>query len=356
MGMPDWWTTRRLGLFVHANAATVPAWAPVGQYAVDVGIQAGTDLAEPAYVTFAAAESHGEQPPDVGEDTTAAVLTITLDALTADSASFTIAANEPVTLLECRLTVDGVKGSWEPCDGGTVTYSDLLPGAYQMAARATDEADNVATYVKSFVIDPETTLVAGPAEGAFVLNHDVAFTLDSNAVGAAYDVTVNGEPRARCATTACSVSGLRTGTNVIGFAAVTDVSADPTPVLTKVVVPRGVRSLNRSAGWTFKRDKQSLFTTFALTRKQGKSFFGWAPSIKRIAIVVTKAPGSGKVHVYLGDRRLTKKPIGLSAPRVKNGKIILVKTFKTPRKGAVRVVTATSGKPVRIEGIGTSRR
>lgn len=31
--MPDWWTTRRLGLFVHATAATVPAWAPVGQYA-----------------------------------------------------------------------------------------------------------------------------------------------------------------------------------------------------------------------------------------------------------------------------------------------------------------------------------
>ena len=33
MGMPDWWSTRRLGLFVHATAATVPAWAPIGQYA-----------------------------------------------------------------------------------------------------------------------------------------------------------------------------------------------------------------------------------------------------------------------------------------------------------------------------------
>lgn len=31
--MPDWWTMRRLGMFVHTNVATVPAWAPIGQYA-----------------------------------------------------------------------------------------------------------------------------------------------------------------------------------------------------------------------------------------------------------------------------------------------------------------------------------
>jgi alpha-L-fucosidase len=33
MEMPAWWGERRLGLFVHANLATVPAWAPIGQYA-----------------------------------------------------------------------------------------------------------------------------------------------------------------------------------------------------------------------------------------------------------------------------------------------------------------------------------
>ncbi|MGI9644709.1 MAG: alpha-L-fucosidase [Ilumatobacteraceae bacterium] len=33
MGVPRWWEERRYGLFVHANVATVPAWAPVGQYA-----------------------------------------------------------------------------------------------------------------------------------------------------------------------------------------------------------------------------------------------------------------------------------------------------------------------------------
>lgn len=33
MVAPSWWTQRRFGLLVHANLATVPAWAPIGQYA-----------------------------------------------------------------------------------------------------------------------------------------------------------------------------------------------------------------------------------------------------------------------------------------------------------------------------------
>jgi alpha-L-fucosidase len=33
MGVPDWWTQRRFGLLVHGNIASVPAWAPIGQYA-----------------------------------------------------------------------------------------------------------------------------------------------------------------------------------------------------------------------------------------------------------------------------------------------------------------------------------
>jgi len=33
MVAPNWWRQRRFGLFVHANLATVPAWAPIGQYA-----------------------------------------------------------------------------------------------------------------------------------------------------------------------------------------------------------------------------------------------------------------------------------------------------------------------------------
>ncbi len=329
--------------------------APVGQYGVDAGIQTGTDLADPQYVSYAAPDSHGEQPPDAGEDTTAAVVTITIDGLATDYASFSFVANEPSVTFECRLTENGVKGVWEACDSGAITYSGLVPGVYQFAVRCTDAADNVATYVKSFVIDPDTLLVAGPDEKAFVLDHDVAFTLDSTASDAAYDVVVNGVSQPRCDSGECLVSGLKRGVNTISFAAVTDVSADPQPFVRAVVVPRGVLNLNRSAGWRVKRDPDSLFTRFAVTRLKGKSFYGFAPTIKRVALAVTKAPGSGKVDVYLGGRKLTAKPISLAGPRVKNAVIIPIKTFAVPKRGSVRVVVVSSGKAVRIEGIGFSR-
>ena len=32
MGAPHWWTQRRFGLMIQANLATVPAWAPIGEY------------------------------------------------------------------------------------------------------------------------------------------------------------------------------------------------------------------------------------------------------------------------------------------------------------------------------------
>ncbi len=84
--------------------------APVGAYGIDVGIEDGVDLADLVVVSFAAPASHGSKPPDVGEDTTAPVVTIALDALTADSASFTVTANEANVSFECRLTTDGVPG------------------------------------------------------------------------------------------------------------------------------------------------------------------------------------------------------------------------------------------------------
>ncbi len=44
--MPGWWQQRRYGLFVHANLATVPAWAPIGQYSDWYRSHLGDDVAD----------------------------------------------------------------------------------------------------------------------------------------------------------------------------------------------------------------------------------------------------------------------------------------------------------------------
>ena len=46
MGMPTWWDERRLGLFVHASLATVPAWSPIGEYAEWYRSHLGDDVAD----------------------------------------------------------------------------------------------------------------------------------------------------------------------------------------------------------------------------------------------------------------------------------------------------------------------
>ncbi len=46
MTMPTWWSERRFGLFVHATAATVPAWAPIGEYAEWYRSHLGEDVAD----------------------------------------------------------------------------------------------------------------------------------------------------------------------------------------------------------------------------------------------------------------------------------------------------------------------
>jgi hypothetical protein len=138
--------------------------APVGQYGIDVGIQGGTDLAETAYVSFAAPDAHGQEPPDTGEDTTPPVVMITIDAITSDSASFSFVANEDGATLETLLAVDGVKGVWEDAAAGTKTYTGLEPGDYVFYVKATDLDGNAATYIKKFTI-AQPTIVNAKLEG-----------------------------------------------------------------------------------------------------------------------------------------------------------------------------------------------
>ena len=148
--------------------ATVAEGAPVGSYALGVGLTGGNTLAPFSVVVFAP-EAHGEQPPDAGDDTTAPVLTVTPVGDLTSTASFTLTANEDTAVFECMLTTNGTAGTWEACTSPK-TYSDLPPASYAFSARATDEALNV-----SAVFTTPTWTVDPPAA------KDTDFTGDGNA-------------------------------------------------------------------------------------------------------------------------------------------------------------------------------
>ena len=73
--------------------ATVRDGAPVGNYAFTIDLE-GSNTLGPVLVAFEAPESHGQQPPEAGDDTTAPVATITVVGDLGASASFTLASNE----------------------------------------------------------------------------------------------------------------------------------------------------------------------------------------------------------------------------------------------------------------------
>ena len=285
---------------------------------------------------------------------------ITIDALTADSASFSFTSSEVGVTFQCQLSIDGVKGAWEECDSGTKTYSGLEPASYVFYVKGTDPAGNAATYIKKFVIAapvaPETVITDGPADLSWLLAKNATFTLDSDIDGVSYQVVVNGEALPDCTTATCKVTGLVSGTNRIKFAAATPTMVDETPVVRTVFVPFGFKDTTRSAGWEIRHDEDALFDTYGFTKQRDEYAQVYGATVKRIAIVVTTAPESGKVHVYLGSKRLTKKAISLTSSTVVNRQLVLVKTFAEAREGRVRVVVASTGAPVRLEGIGIATR
>jgi hypothetical protein len=74
---------------------------------------------------------------------------------------------------------------------------------------------------------------------------------------------------------------------------------------------------------------------------------------KRLAIVVTKCPRCGTIKVYFGKKLL--RTVRLAASSVKKKQIIHLATFDALRTGRLRAVVASSGRPVKIEGVGVSR-
>lgn len=75
---------------------------------------------------------------------------------------------------------------------------------------------------------------------------------------------------------------------------------------------------------------------------------------RHLSLLVTRAPGAGKVLVSLA--RETLGTYRLDSSTVKKKSLVSVKTFPALRTGTLRIrVVSPSGKPVRIDGVVVSR-
>jgi hypothetical protein len=118
-------------------------------------------------------------------------------------------------------------------------------------------------------------------------------------------------------------------------------------------VPVDDRGLTRSAGWDTPADRSAFRRTLTVNSRRGARLAVADAVVRRIALVATRAPGSGTVAVHLGNTLLRR--ISLAAPTIRKRQVIPVAAWAKARTGAVRVVVTSSGRPVRVDGLALGR-
>ena len=307
---------------------TVAVGALVGNYAFDVSLTGGNTL-DPLVVSVSAPETHGQQPPTAGEDTTPPVLTVTpVNLPLGATASFDITAVDanPVTF-ECMLTTNDLEGLWESCTSPK-TYTGLQPGTYMLSARGTDRAGNVSEVVtQSWTVEtpppdntpPVVTITPVGTPGA-----SAEFTLSANEDPVTFEcmLTTNGVAGTwEACTSTKTYEGLADGTYVFSARAtdaadnVSDVvSSDPWTVGTPpspdttapVVTIAPVGTLGSTASFTLTADENPVTWECQLT-KNGKAG-AWEPCDS------PKTYSNLKVGSYGFTAQATDQAGNLSAP------------------------------------------
>ncbi|NYI46285.1 hypothetical protein BJ993_003365 [Nocardioides aromaticivorans] len=227
--------------------------------------------------------------------------------------------------------------------GGDKQY--VTPYVPIFAAKAGTSGDTTA---------PDTTLSGGPANGAIVPSTSAAFTLGSTEAGSRFACTLDSKGRA-CAAGKHTVTGLAPGTHVFRATA-TDAAgnADPTAATRTWTVPVPARSLSRSAGWSLLSAPSAYGGKVLATSRRNASTSYPVRGARRLALVASGGTTHGTVRVYAGSRLL--KTISLKTTRNVTKRVIPVTSFSSAWTGTVKVVVATTGRTVRIEGIAAPTR
>jgi hypothetical protein len=117
--------------------------------------------------------------------------------------------------------------------------------------------------------------------------------------------------------------------------------------------PLTVSQLAKSRGFA-RTTARGTYTGHVLTTKRkGATITRTKAKALRVALVVTTCPSCGKVRVTLGSRRLAT--LSLRSRTTRTTVVLPVATFAKVRTGTIRVTVVSTGKRVRIEGLGLSR-
>lgn len=295
------------------------------------------------------------------------------------TASFTAEPVDGVNPLEVSFTNTSTSAtgySWNFGDGeesalaspGSHTYDE--PGEYTITLTATNRSGASSTATD--------TVTVAPAGGPTVAMSSPSRTYTTSRwVGTAWKATSTGLPAVsyevrrseatqeagftsyqpwQTATTSTS-AGFRgvpgetycfkaRGTDRFG-------NTGPWSAVRCTAVPLDERSMAVAGSWRKAASAGSYLGTVMRSTAKGAALTE-VISAKRIGLVVTKAPGSGKVAVYRG-RTLVKR-ISLASDSVRKRVFVPVASYERQTRASFRVVVLSSGRWVVVDGLAVSRR
>lgn len=295
---------------------------------------------------------------------------------------FTADPKTEQTRFECRLQVTfrgtapsgAEKGhTWRDCGtDGSASYPSpgfktLANADYVFAVQAVEGTGEEAVKdetpaTQSFRISvapqvPDTVITAGPRFNAWALGNQVTYRFRSTVAGSQFDCTFNGQLQGTaCDKGSFTVRRPAKGTHTFQVEATANGTRDLSAARRVFHVPFDDRQLVQVKKWAQKAQKGHFRNTFSLTRAKGAALVTQAPQrFRRIVLVADRGRGHGTVKVFWNKKLL--KVVDLSAERLQKRRVIAIKKFDGPmRRGKIRVVVATQGKPVRIDGIGLAGR
>ena len=195
---------------------------------------------------------------------------------------------------------------------------------------------------------PVTSIASGPTDNGYLLNTQTSIGLASSEAGTVA-CSLDGGDADTC-TSPHALSGLAAGTHVFNAWATDGAGdADPTAATRTFTVPVNNTALTHSSGWTKKTGNGYFRDTYSTSTKQGAVLSEPVTDALRVALVATKAPGAGKVNIMLGRTLLRQVNLNSTTTRKKQ---VFESVLPAVRSGTVKLEVATSGKPVRIEGLG----
>ena len=326
--------------------------------------------------------------PLPGDDCTAPETTITQrpDAATESrDASFAFTTEQPEAdvTFECRLVGPSQAHDWSDCttpppDGATTSegskaYTGLAVGDYTFAVRATDafpfgpNTEETPAGVTWTIVEPETPPPPPPPDtedpDTFITNgadrwHPFSYLgirYASDEDVSRWTCTLNGAGQS-CPDDQKNFLGMKAGDYVFTVAAVDESDrVDATPAKERWSVPmNNTLFKEHSPEWDERSGKGYFQDTYSIADERGAFIEQAKQGFKSLVLVATRCEGCGKVEVYLKDTLL--RTVSLSAATTEKRQIIPVASWRAKHSGRVRLVVASQGKDVMIEGLGFSAR